>query len=91
MARQGPQCAFVGSAEFGACHHLLAGIAPFLKANATQRLQVGGLRNDLPAVCGVNHRQTSFNVQRQPLLAVIKLGFTTQRLGDAFGGRGIRD
>ena len=91
MSRQRPQRAFVCPAEFRTRDHLLAGVAAFFKADAAQRLQVRCLRNKLRAVCSVNDRQTRFDVQRQPLLAVVELRFAAQRLGHAFGSCRIRD
>jgi hypothetical protein len=38
------------------------------------------------AVGAVDNRQTGFNIQRQPLLAVVELRFAAQRVGDAVGG-----
>ena len=44
------------------------------------------MRNKLRAVGAVDNRQTGFNIQRQPLLAIVKLRFAAQGIGDAGGG-----
>ena len=84
MTSQCPQGAFVRAAEFRTRHHFLTSVAALLKADTTQRLDVCRLRDKLRAVCRVNHRQARFDVQRQPLLAVVELCFTAQGVSDAF-------
>jgi chromosome condensin MukBEF MukE localization factor len=42
-------------------------------------LQIRCLRDELRAVGAVDNRQTGFDIERQPLLAVVELRFAAQR------------
>ncbi|MNC42728.1 hypothetical protein D3C75_915520 [compost metagenome] len=91
LAFQPVQCPFVGPAELGARHHFLTGVAALAEADAIQRLQVGGLWDQLPAVGGVNHRVAGFDIQRQPLLAVVQFSLLVQLVDQLFGNGGGGD